>query len=575
MRPSIPQLNERLAGFAAPLAVAALTLSLLSWSPAPLAQADTTQPAGTTIVQQSVTVTKASTSFKLHRAKRVSTKVVGNVGSRAIALRTNKAWAQTTLSGQGTLYVVARGTTCKGNAKVRVYVDGRSVKTITTSSVVQFQQYPIMQFSGTHTVKVRLVNDKTLRKRCSRDIFVTAVHLATNVTVEVPGTTPDPEPTTPSDTPSATPTPVADPVEVKPTPTTSQQPEPDPVVTPTPTPSLTPTPTPTPTPTAKSIAEISAWRASLVPGSYFPDASNTGLIDASVLETVDGNVTLSDQSSQVKVIENKRFRGYVYLTGKNYLFRNCLFEGPANPQYAAVVARYATSSGNVFEDSTFKPRGINYYNGTINGRGFTLKRVELTGAVDGANPSVADGGTRLDVTITGSWVHDLLRWSPDPTHSDNQSHSDGIQWMGGRGLTLIGNRIEGLLDTSISSWGPATYDSSGKMTGGHPFYPNPVNGETLMVNAYQDKIQPGELTMRKNWIRGGAVGLNMLGATSAWASNDGSSIEENWFLNDQGYGKNHRMVAKASQVISTSTNYVWDLANPMSKATQVSIRVNV
>lgn len=570
MRPSVPQLNERLAGFAAPLAVAALTVSLLSWSPAPLAQADTTESAATTVVQQSVSVTKASTSFSLHRAKRVSTSLAGNVGSRAIALRTNKAWAQTTLSGQGTLYLVARGTACKGDAKVRVYVDGRTAKTITTSSAAQFQEYPIAQFSGTHKVKVRLINDKTLRKRCSRDIFVTAVYLATSVTVEAPAPTPSAEPT-PSESASATPTPSDGSAEATPTPTASQSSDPDPVVTPTPT----PTPTPTATSTVKSLAEISAWRASLVPGSYFPDASNTGLIDASVLETVDGNVTYSDQSSQVKVIENKRFRGYVYLTGKNYLFRNCLFEGPANPQYAAVIARYATSSGNVFEDSTFKPRGINYYNGTINGRGFTLKRVELTRAVDGANPSVADGGTRVDVTITGSWIHDLLRWSPDPTHSDNQSHSDGIQWMGGVGLTLIGNRIEGLLDTSISSWGPATYDSTGKMTGGHPFYPNPVNGETLMVNAYQDKIQPGELTMRKNWVRGGAVGLNMLGATSAWAKSDGSAIEENWFLNDQGYGKNHRMIAKASQVISTSTNYVWDLANPMSKATQVSIRVNV
>ncbi|PFG15656.1 putative xylan-binding protein with Ca-dependent carbohydrate-binding module [Propionicimonas paludicola] len=571
MRPSIPQLNERLASVAAPLAVAALTFSLLSWSPAQFAQAAPTEAVATTTVVQPVKVTKASTSFTLHRSKRVTTTISGNVDNRAIALRTNKAWAQTTLSGDGTLYLIARGTTCKGAAKVRVYVDGKRIKTITTTAANQFKEYRVTEFSGTHKVRVKLINDKTLRKRCSRDAFVTAVHLVSNVSVEVPN--PDPEPGTPSaspsDSPSATPS--------APEPTTSAAPSESASPTPEPTPTLTPSPTVTPTPTSSpmTIAEIASKRASLVPGSYFPDATNTGLIDARVLQSVEGNVTYSDQGSQVKVIENKRFRGYVYLTGKNYLFRNCLFEGPANPQYAAVIARYATSSGNVFEDSTFKPRGINYYNGTINGRGFTLKRVELTGAVDGANPSVADGGTRVDVTITGSWIHDLLRWSPDPTHSDNQSHSDGIQWMGGLGLTLIGNRIEGLLDTSVSSWGPATYDASGKMTGGHPFYPNPVNGETLMVNAYQNKIQPGELTMRKNWIRGGAVGLNMLGATSAWAKSDGSAIEENWFLNDQGYGKNHRMVAKSTQVISTSTNYVWDLRNPLSKATAVSIRVNV
>lgn len=511
-------------------------------------------PAQATTVQvQSV----ASTAFKLTKSKVTATNVAGAVNGRQAILKTNKSKVKTKVSGAGTLFVVARGTACRGNAKLGVYVSGKRVKVITTSGEPSFATHQVatIKKSGSRTVTVRLLNDKTVRKQCSRDGFVTSIYLEQPVPDQVTSPAPSPETSNPSTT----------------SPAPAPSPTPSETVGVTPAPSETPSVTPTP-----SVTVVPTGRSGLVAGNYLPGPGNTGLLDASLLQTVSSNVTYSDQSSAVKVIENKRFQGYVYLTGKNYYFRNCLFEGPANASTASVIARYATSSGNVFEDSTFRPRTVTNNSANIIGRGFTLNRVDVSGGVDGVNPAPVDGGTRVDVTITGTWIHGLARFSPDSNQSDNQSHSDAIQWAGGAGLTLIGNRIESILDTSIGSkFAPATYDGAGKLTGGHPFYPNPVAMSALMVNALGGKIQPSELTMKRNWIRGGFVGINMLGVPSAWPTNDGSVIEQNWFLNDQGYGSNHRMLATSGPVLTIRDNYAWDLGSPLSAATAVSPRVNV
>jgi Predicted solute binding protein len=533
-------------------------------------------PAQAAIKIQSVT----SSGFTLTKSAVTGTTRTGAVLGREASLKTNKARVSTKLTGAGTLFVVARGTSCRGKAKLGVYVSGKRVKTITTSGAASFTTYKVSTVKGasSKTVTVRLLNDKTVRKQCSRDGFVTSIYLEQTVAdpvVTTPAPSTDPVQTT---TPTASPEPTVGQTE-SPAPVETSAPVETPTATPspseTPSPSVVETPTPTATPTV-TVSPAAADRSTLVAGNYLPGSTTTGLLDASLLQTVSGNVTYSDQSSTVKVIENKRFQGYVYLTGKNYHFRNCLFEGPANATTASVIARYATSSGNVFEDSTFRPRTVTNNSANIIGRGFTLNRVDVSGGVDGVNPTPVDGGTRVDVTITGTWIHGLARFSPDANQSDNQSHSDAIQWAGGAGLTLIGNRIESLLDTTIGSkFAPATYDSAGKLTGGHPFYPNPVAMSALMVNALGNKIQPSELTMKRNWIRGGFVGINMLGVPSAWPSDDGSVIEQNWFLNDQGYGTNHRMLATSGPVLTIRDNYAWDLSNPLSKATAVSPRVNV
>ena len=319
-------------------------------------------------------------------------------------------------------------------------------------------------------------------------------------------------------------------------------------------------------------------RSSLVWGTYLPDATTAGLADPSLVTTIiPGNITYSNPSSTPKIISNTEFQGYVYIQGAYYKFINCRFVGPVSPTMGTVQTRYAVTHNIEFEDCHFEPRGKNYHSGNLQGRGWKALRCDFSGGIDGCGPAVVDGGTRIDVTIQQCYIHDLLRYCPDPNQpSDNQSHADAIQWAGGLGLTLLGNRIEGLLDTSIgSTFQPGTYDGNGKLTGGHQFYPNPVSTSAIMINALSNVIQPGELIMQKNWIRGGFVGVNSIGTPSAWLSADGSDISENHFKNDQGYGSNNRWVGKASQVgLSIHDNYVW-LTDPLDNSTPINPKVNV
>lgn len=297
-------------------------------------------------------------------------------------------------------------------------------------------------------------------------------------------------------------------------------------------------------------------RNSLVWGTYIPNASNTGHTFSSPTATYTANQSYNDTgaASPAKVIEGVRFSCKVTVQGKNYVFRNCLFDGAvAGATEAMVQLRYASSESNLFEDCTFAAQTPNDLVNSIQGRGFTLRRCNISGSVDGVDPAPVDGGTRVDVEIWQCYIHDLLRFSPTATQADNQTHSDAIQWMGGLGLTLRGNRIEDKIDIT-----KGTGNSAGQ------------NGTAaLMINALGGTIQPGELDMQKNWIRGGMVGINSIGVPNAFLSADGSIITGNRIMNDQTAGTNNRWVGYktagnvSTQValdsaISAGTNYAWD-----------------
>lgn len=312
-------------------------------------------------------------------------------------------------------------------------------------------------------------------------------------------------------------------------------------------------------------------RNALVLGSYLPDATTTGRL-TTTQAVITTDTTYSGTATEL--IENKRFQGYVYLTGSNKTFSNCVFEGPLTPTHASVTATYAGSSNNLFIDCTFKPRARTDTTDTIIGRGFTLLRCDLSYGVDGMGAAPQAGGTRCDVVVQQSWIHDLLYFSPSTTHSDNQTHNDLIQWHGGAGLTIRGNRLDGFCALDVGDANrPATYDSTGKHTGGHPFYPNPVSMSVLMVNQ-KGTVLPSGLLMEKNWLDGGALGINMLGIPTAFPAPAISSIRNNWVGYKFGYGKNYFIVGKAAQTYTLTGNCRWNSADNMSTATSFNTRLD-
>jgi hypothetical protein len=103
----------------------------------------------------------------------------GNLNGKEAVLKGNSSAATQTVTGTGALYLMARGTSCKGRAKVRVYVNTKKVKDISLSAAKKFTKYTVKRYTtaATRTVKVRLINNKGTKK-CNRDAFVAGSYMS-------------------------------------------------------------------------------------------------------------------------------------------------------------------------------------------------------------------------------------------------------------------------------------------------------------------------------------------------------------------------------------------------------------
>lgn len=120
----------------------------------------------------------ADGALSVHNGTVRSTTRAGNLNGKEAVLKGNSSTATQTVSGTGALYLMVRGTSCKGRAKVRVYVDTKKVKDISVSSAKKFTRYTVKKYTtaATRTVKVRLINNKATKK-CNRDAFVAGSYM--------------------------------------------------------------------------------------------------------------------------------------------------------------------------------------------------------------------------------------------------------------------------------------------------------------------------------------------------------------------------------------------------------------
>lgn len=271
-------------------------------------------------------------------------------------------------------------------------------------------------------------------------------------------------------------------------------------------------------------------RDNLVPGSFFPDATNTGHITpAAQLTTVSGLQNWGAERDG-QTITKVRFTDRVTLDTQNITFKDCLFEGYlANNSTGGSFTVRVTGSRCVnvrFIDCTFRPKVPDHGTHVIIGHHWTATRCQFANGVDSVSAVAYPTPTsRLDVRIEGSWLHDLAYFSPDSFHpgaTDNQTHNDNIQWGGGAGLSVVGCRIEGFANPAIGNALEASVDTSTNHVSGNHEYPELWVGNNL-IPVYADPqnksyMPLGELTFTDNWCAGGAIGLNMAAAYGAFPS---------------------------------------------------------
>lgn len=276
-------------------------------------------------------------------------------------------------------------------------------------------------------------------------------------------------------------------------------------------------------------------------GSYEVFAGvNCGLMPStpeSSLTVVAGNQTFSDTSSILKVITGKKFTGNVTVSGKNYTFKNCLFNGPGGPGQSLVTAWAVTVANLTLEDceiriSTPTNTAVGFY-----GWNSTLRRVWIHNTEDGFRPhrldmlDASNAGKAVDLNFRmyGSYVSDLLYHSPDQpvggTQPDHQTHTDGMQVFGGGNVVLRGNTILGKHNMALgdASTPPTPLNANGTpVTGsghisGNIAYPSDTSISCMMFSVSGQALF-GSWTIDRNRIGGGSVIINMVGAPMAAGS---------------------------------------------------------
>lgn len=292
-------------------------------------------------------------------------------------------------------------------------------------------------------------------------------------------------------------------------------------------------------------------RDSLVIGNYKPDASNTGYLPGtSFTSTISSNITYSSTNNG-QTITNTLFTGRVTVTGQNITFRNCWFRGSGG---VMLNCNNDTVDNLLVEDCTFKPQTPSSIVNGLFGRNYTAKRCDMSGSVDafsivGKNTSVID----VNVSILGCYAHDLSYYSPDPSHSDNQTHNDIIQYhYGGSNVVIRGNNLRAFMDPSIGDASEPSVDRDGQHISGNTYYPSLSHMAVLMLSPAAVNIT--NLTVDKNYMDGGACLINC----SSRETMSNVVISNNKWGRDMRLGETFTILVRAAQPLTITGNVYED-----------------
>lgn len=175
------------------------------------------------------------------------------------------------------------------------------------------------------------------------------------------------------------------------------------------------------------------------PVTGYPNASNTGVPAGTTLTAYTG----PNRPAAGAVIENKLITYPITIAAgrNNVTFRRCKFQMQAF--WHILTDEGAT--GLLVEDCEFDGMNDSGNDSAVSGYNYTLRCVNIHHTVDGLKIG-------SNSSVTDSYIHDLCRLGNDP-------HNDGIQSLGGIGMTIRHNTIivpDGATSAIILSTGSAS-----------------------------------------------------------------------------------------------------------------------
>lgn len=222
-----------------------------------------------------------------------------------------------------------------------------------------------------------------------------------------------------------------------------------------------------------------------------PDATNTGvgiIGPAPTTEwTGDYNVTTAGQ-----VVENLTITGRVIVRAPNVTIRNCEIRIGAQTTNTYGVNIADPTYNTRIEYNTIHASNPSVWVSGIGVMGYTSYRNHIYDVVDGLRFRGSATGP-MNASSQGDFIERLLYITPDPNHSDNRTHNDGIQVEAGVGGSVIGTHITGLQDSPYST---------------QPMPELTATSGIIITNPASNLI------IEDNWLGGGAYTLSAGGGTS-------------------------------------------------------------
>lgn len=307
-------------------------------------------------------------------------------------------------------------------------------------------------------------------------------------------------------------------------------------------------------PRAVKITDATASGGSAVKfvSAVKPDASTTGVpagktLAVPVTDVVkgisvasNGNVTINKSG----LFENMLIKGRLTIKATDVTIRYSRIEAnptpwdlPDEPTTSAECSANGGTSPNavtayaydnlVIEDSEITAtRKSTYIGNGIHGSRYTLRRVDLSGTVDGAG--VFNTGA-TNVLIEDSYIHDLYRGQFSFGHGcDEPTHTDGIQVHYGSNTVIRNNTIK----ANTIDWNGA-----------------PANSNAAIMVNQNGSYYTTNLTIDSNWLDYGGCSVNV---------HDGGKTPtiQYFALTNNVFGKNQNLSsggAKCAMIVTNAT----------------------
>lgn len=229
-----------------------------------------------------------------------------------------------------------------------------------------------------------------------------------------------------------------------------------------------------------------------------PTAANTGagIIRPYPTKVINGDVTLNQPGQR---LADTIVHGRIFIKAANVVVSNCVVDGGRAFTGGGWIIQIGSGGTNArIEFTTVRAANPTYYVHGIGPRDYTAYRCNVSGVVDAFSAAPTTANAPVNVSIQGSYGHDLVHFSPDPNHpgTDSRTHNDVLQSHGGSGLEVVGSNFSAYHDQTMGTL-PT---------------PNPKGHiAAIMINTI---IGPSSgMKIEDNWLGGGVYTVNGGGAS--------------------------------------------------------------